>query len=403
MSKTAVLAFSGGLDTSFCVPYLKDQGWDVVTLFVDTGGVSAEHRAQIEQRALSLGAKEHITQDAGDELWESFVTPFVMGGAKYQDQYPLLCSDRYVIAARAVKLAESIGAGAIAHGCTAMGNDQVRFDQSIGCLTDLPIVAPVREIQGLCDEPRVYEMEALRMLGFETPEDVKRYTMNENLLGVTVSGSEIDGFGAPSDETYRLTAPADKLPGGAMRVRIGFERGEAVSLDGRVLAGAALLGELNALLGAYGVGRGIYTGDTVIGLKGRIVFEAPGLEALLTGHRALEECVLSREQNRFKPIAARKWTELVYSGLFYEPLREDLEVFIRSTQGRVTGEVVIETRGGRCDAVAIDSENILRCDGAVYAQSADWTSADATGFIKIGGLASAMAAHGARGAACSDA
>lgn len=403
MKKTVVLAFSGGLDTSFCVPQLIDQGWDVVTLFVDTGGVSAEQRAWIEQRAMTLGAKQHVTQDAGDELWASFVTPFVMGGAKYQDQYPLLCSDRYVIASRAAELAHSIGAGAIAHGCTAMGNDQVRFDQSLGCLSDLPILAPVRDLQDQCDEPRAYEIEALRKLGHEVSEDVSTYTINENVLGVTVSGSEIDGFGPPSDATHRLTAPADMLPAGAMSVTIGFEVGRAVSLDGNPLGGVELLRELNALLGPYGVGRGIYTGDTVIGLKGRIVFEAPGLEALLVAHRALEECVLSREQNRFKPNAARKWTELVYSGLFFEPLREDLEAFIRSTQTRVTGEVTIRAQGGRCEAVAIDSANILQRDGAVYAQRADWSGADAVGLIKLGGLSSAMAAGAARGSTCSNA
>jgi len=403
MSKTAVLAFSGGLDTSFCVPYLKDQGWDVVTLFVDTGGVSVEKRAWIEQRAISLGAKEHVTQDAGDELWESFVTPFVMGGAKYQGQYPLLCSDRYVIVSRAVELAHKIGARAISHGCTAMGNDQVRFDQSLGCLTDLPIIAPVRDIQGLTAEPRVYEMESLRQLGFEVSDDVSKYTMNENLLGVTVSGSEIDTFGPPSAETYRLTAAPDQLPAGALRVQIGFEKGQAISLDGRPMGGADLLAELNSLLGPYGVGRGIYTGDTVVGLKGRIVFEAPGLEALLTAHRALEEAVLSREQNRFKPSVAQKWTELVYSGLFYEPLREDLEAFVRSTQSRVSGEVVVEAERGRCDAVAIESEHVLQREGAVYAQSADWSGADAMGFIKLGGLSSAMAAAAVREAACSNA
>ncbi len=135
MSKTAVLAFSGGLDTSFCVPYLIDQGWEVVTLFVDTGGVSAEHRAWIEQRAKSLGAKEHITQDAGDELWESFVTPFVMGGVKYQDQYPLLCSDRYVIVRRAVELAHSIGAKAIPVPPRAMAFAPIECASSTARLT----------------------------------------------------------------------------------------------------------------------------------------------------------------------------------------------------------------------------------------------------------------------------
>ena len=401
MSKTAVLAFSGGLDTSFCVPYLMDRGWDVVTLFVDTGGVSEARRDWIEQRALALGAVNHVTQDAGDELWESFVTPFVMGGAKYQDQYPLLCSDRYVIANRAADLAHTIGASAIAHGCTAMGNDQVRFDHALGCLTTLPILAPVRDLQDVCDNPREHEIRTLREQGHEVSADVSAYTINENLLGVTVSGSEIDDFDEPSAATHILTSPPEQLPAGELRVSLGFDAGRAVSLDGRCVEGPELLRELNALLGPYGVGRGVYTGDTVIGLKGRIVYEAPGLEALLTAHRALEECTLSREQNRFKPLAARKWTELVYAGLFFEPLRDDLEALIRSTQSRVSGEVTLLTRAGRIDAVAIRSDHILRQEGAVYAQRAGWSCADAVGFIKLGGLASAMAANAARGAACS--
>ncbi len=392
MSGTIVLAFSGGLDTSFCVPYLKDQGFDVVTLFVDTGGVTPQKREWIGRRALELGAVDHVTEDAADELWETFVTPFVMGGVAYQDQYPLLCSDRYVIASRAVALADRVGAVGIGHGCTAMGNDQVRFDHSLHCLTALPIHAPIREIQATTRTPRAYEMEYLRNLGFEVSADVSRYTMNENLLGVTVSGSEIDEFGAPGPESYRITAPPGQWPDQPVRARIGFRRGEAVMLDGRQIDGPDLLRTLHERFGPYGVGRGLYTGDTVIGLKGRIVFESPGIAALLTAHRALEEAVLSREQNAFKPKVARKWTDLVYSGYFFEPLRSDLEAFIRSTQERVSGEVTLESHGGAVNAIAIESRHILRKAGAVYAQSADWTAADAEGFIRLSGLSSAMAA-----------
>ena len=169
-----------------------------------------------------------------------------------------------------------------------------------------------------------------------------------------------------------------------------FVEGEAVALDGVELSGAKLLAKLNTMFAQYGVGRGLYTGDTTIGLKGRIVFEAPGLTALLAAHRALEEAVLSKQQNRFKPEIGRKWVELVYEGFFHDPLKSDLEAFLASSQKTVNGEVVLETRGGRVDAVAVSSPHILNAKGATYAQSADWGVAEAEGFIKLYGMSSTL-------------
>jgi argininosuccinate synthase len=390
--QTVVLAFSGGLDTSFCVPYLIERGYEVITLFVDTGGVGPGGVERIAARAKELGAAEHVTVDASQALWDTFVTPFVMGGVKYEDRYPLLCSDRYVIVAESVKLAHERGADAIAHGCTAMGNDQVRFDQSIRSLTDLPILAPIRDIQGITKTPRAYEIEELRKRGFEVSAEAKRYTVNENLLGATVSGAEIDSFGAPGEGTRKLTKAPAEWPRTPLRAAIGFDRGRIVSLDGVPTDGPTILRTLNEKFGAYGVGRGIYTGDTIVGLKGRIVFECPGIEALLVAHKALEELTLTKAQNEFKPAVARKWTELVFGGMFYEPLRYDLEVFIRATQATVTGEVIVETSGGVCDPVVIRTDNALVRAGATYAQHADWTANDAEGFIKIHGQSAAMGA-----------
>ncbi|NUS37959.1 MAG: argininosuccinate synthase, partial [Lysobacter sp.] len=176
-----------------------------------------------------------------------------------------------------------------------------------------------------------------------------------------------------------------------------FERGEAVALDGQPMAGAPLLARLNGLFAAYGVGRGLYTGDTTIGLKGRIVYEAPGLAALLAAHRALEEAVLTKQQNRFKPEVARKWVELVYEGFFHDPLKTDLEAFLASSQRMVSGEVVLETSGGRVDAVAVRSPHLLNAKGATYAQSADWGVEEAEGFIKLFGMSSTLWAEINRG------
>jgi argininosuccinate synthase len=388
-----VLAFSGGLDTSFCVPYLRGKGHEVITLFVDTGGVDSEERAYIEARARELGAKEHLTLDGAAEVWSEVVVPLVMGGELYQGQYPLLVSDRYVIVKKALQVARARGIRAFAHGCTGMGNDQVRFDLTVRALGDFDIVAPIREIQSEHKAVRAYEQKYLEERGFAVRTKTSRYSINENLLGVTMSGSEIDEWRPPGPETYRLTAPPPSWPKEPLRVLFTFERGLLVALDGESAPGPTLLARLNRVFGSYGVGRALYTGDTSIGLKGRIVFEAPGLIALVAAHRALEETVLTASQNAFKPEVARKWVELVYKGFFYEPLKYDLERFLTSSQEFVTGTVTLETSGGAVTAVAVDSPHILKAKGAVYAQSADWGAREAEGFIKLLGQSTTLSAQ----------
>ncbi len=387
-----VLAFSGGLDTSYCVPMLIKHGYDVHTLFVDTGGTSDVEHSFIKERSKELGAIGHTSYDASGELWDEFVVPFIMGGARYQDRYPLLCSDRYVISAALARKAKELNAAAIAHGCTAMGNDQFRFDQSIRSLTNLPIIAPIRQLQAITNSPRAYELEYLQSLGFSVSAEAKRYTINENILGVTASGAEIDDLDAPEDSSRRLTKPRADWPDEPLSVTIGFESGRPVTLNGEAFAGPKILSTLNQQFGRYGVGRGIYTGDTIVGLKGRIVYECPGIEVLLAAHKALEELTLTQAQNEFKPVAAREWTNLVFNGLFFEPLRSNLDGFIASTQANVTGEVTVETQGGSCLAVAVATSCALMEEGAVYAQKANWSASDAEGFIKIAGNASAIGA-----------
>ncbi|WP_454831410.1 argininosuccinate synthase [Pseudoxanthomonas wuyuanensis] len=385
-----VLAFSGGLDTSFCVPYLQERGWAVHTVFADTGGVDAEERAYIEQRAAELGAASHVTVDGGPAIWEGFVKPFVWAGEGYQGQYPLLVSDRYLIVDAALKRAAELGTNAIAHGCTGMGNDQVRFDLAVKASGDYQIVAPIREIQKEHTQTRAYEQQYLEERGFGVRAKQKSYTINENLLGVTLSGGEIDRWEAPGEGARGWCAPRGEWPEQPLQVTLGFRHGEAVTLDGQSMEGAQLLAKLNALFAPYGVGRGMYTGDTTIGLKGRIVYEAPGLISLLAAHRALEEAVLSKQQNRFKPDVARKWVEVVYEGFYHDPVKTDLEAYLKSSQATVNGEVVLETRGGRVDAVAVKSPHLLHAKGAVYAQSADWGVEEAEGFIKLFGMSSTL-------------
>ena len=388
--KDIVLAFSGGLDTSFCIPWLQERGWAVHTVFADTGGVDAQERAYIEARAAELGAASHVTVDGGPAIWDGFVKPFVMAGEGYQGQYPLLVSDRYLIVDAALKRAADIGTRAIGHGCTGMGNDQVRFDLAVKSAGDYQIVAPIREIQKEHTQTRAYEQAYLEERGFEVKAKQKAYTINENLLGLTMSGGEIDRWEAPGEGARGWCAPRADWPAAPLRVTLTFKQGEAVAIDGEAMPGAALLARLNGLFAAYGVGRGMYTGDTTIGLKGRIIFEAPGLTALLTAHRALEEAVLTKHQNRFKPEVARKWVELVYEGFYNDPLKADLEAFLQSSQACVNGEVVIQTQGARVDAVAVRSPHLLNAKGATYAQSADWGVAEAEGFIRLFGMSSTL-------------
>ena len=389
-SKNIVLAFSGGLDTSFCVPYLQEQGYAVHTVFADTGGVDADERTCIEQRAVELGVASHVTIDGGPAIWNEFVKPFVWAGEGYQGQYPLLVSDRYLIVEAALKRADELGTRLIAHGCTGMGNDQVRFDLAIKALGDYDIVAPIREIQKQHTQTRAYEQAYLEQRGFDVRARQKAYTINENLLGLTMSGGEIDRWEAPAEEARGWCAARADWPGKTLQVSITFEQGEAVALDGERVAGPALLARLNALFAQYGVGRGIYTGDTTIGLKGRIIYEAPGLVALLAAHRALEEAVLSKQQNRYKPSVARQWVELVYEGFFHDPLKSDLEAFLASSQRCVNGEVALQTSGASVQAIAVRSPHLLHSKGAVYAQSADWGVEEAEGFIKLYGMSSTL-------------
>ena len=393
MNKDIVLAFSGGLDTSFCIPYLQERGYAVHTVFADTGGVDAEERAYIEARAAELGAASHVTIDGGAAIWNEFVKPFVWAGEGYQGQYPLLVSDRYLIVEAALRRCDELGTKLIAHGCTGMGNDQVRFDLTIKALGDYTIIAPIREIQREHTAVRAYEQQYLEARGFAVKAKQKNYTINENLLGVTMSGGEIDRWEMPGEGARGWCAKCEDWPTQPLRMTISFKNGEAVAIDGKKLQGAELLATLNSAFAKYGVGRGLYTGDTTIGLKGRIIFEAPGLISLLVAHRALEEAVLTKLQNRFKPDVARQWVELAYEGFFHDPLKSDLEAFLTSSQRCVNGDVVLETQGGSVYAISISSPHILNAKGATYAQSADWGVEEAEGFIRLYGQSSTLWAN----------
>jgi argininosuccinate synthase len=391
MSKKMVLAFSGGLDTSYCVLDLVRQGFEVHTAFVDTGGVDEQGRAAIRARADSLGATQHHEINVAQEIWDEFVTPLVWSHARMLGEYPLLCSDRYLIVKHCLLLCDDLGTQHFGHGCTGMGNDQLRFDQTVRSLGDYQIHAPIRDLQSRVQAVRDYELQVMADAGFGVDASASRYSINENLLGVTISGSEIDECQPPAADAWSMTAGRENWPSSPLQVRLGFDKGVAVSLDGELLSGPEILQKLNTLLGAYGVGRHIYTGDVTIGLKGRIAFECPGIDGLLAAHQALEDTVNTRFQTQFRTQVAMRWAELVYTGFFYEPHKVDLEAYLQSSQAVVSGEVTLHTEGGRVMALSVDSPYRLHNPGAVYAQSCDWTPEEAVGFIKLLGQSTTLA------------
>ncbi len=393
MPNSIVLAFSGGLDTSYCLFELRQRGFDVHTVFVDTGGVSSDERRYIEQRAKDLGAIQHWTVDAAEPLWTEFVVPLVFSGARMNGQYPMLCSDRYVIVRKSLEVCDRVGTKQFAHGCTAMGNDQLRFDQTVVSLGDYQVVAPVRELQAKTQKARDYEIQLLTEAGIEVRASTSKYSINENILGVTSSGGSIDQFQAPPADAWKWTKSPEDWPRRPLQLQLRFREGVAVALDGRELPGPEILARLNEMLAQYGVGRHIYTGDTCVGLKGRIAFECPGITGLLVAGQALQDAVLTRWQNQFRHVIAQRWAELVYGGFFYEPHKFDLEAYLRSANRHVSGTVTLESSGGTVMATALDSPHILRDKDSVYAQSCTWTPAEAVGFIKLIGQSSRLSAQ----------
>ena len=387
--KKIVLAFSGGLDTSFCVPYLIDKGFEVHTIFVNTGGITKNIEKQISNKSKKLGAKKHHSVNVETKLWQQILTPLIWSGSLYQGKYPVLCSDRYLIVSEAVNLCNKLKTNLIAHGCTGMGNDQVRFDMSIKALGNYEIVSPIREIQAKVSDVRNYEIDFLKGRGHKISSSNSKYSINENLMGVTISGSEIDKWQEPKDQTYVLCNKPNKYPSKEKKISIDFFKGVPKKLNGKSLKGSELLKILNKEAGKYGVGRDLYTGDTIIGIKGRILFESPGITVLMSAHKALEDAVFTNLQNSFKTNVGEKWVELVYKGFYFDPLIEDLESFLENSQKSVSGRVTLLLSPGKVESISVESKKILQKKDAIYAQSASWDEKESLGFIKLYGQSTA--------------
>jgi argininosuccinate synthase len=386
----AALAFSGGLDTSYAVLALRREGFDVVTVTVDTGGFSPEENAAIADRARSLGVLDHVSVDGRQAVYDRFFRYLIFGNVLRGRVYPVAVgAERFVQAEELARVARNRGCDAVAHGCTAAGNDQVRFDVALkALLPDLPILAPVRDRE----VARAESTRALQEAGVSIPAKTTRYSINAGLVGTTVGGGEThDPWETIPEEAY-VEAGSRIDEGSPERVVvIGFERGLPVSLDGEPHDALELVAELDRRARPLGIGRGVHTGETVLGIKGRIGFVAPAATVLIRAHHELEKLVLTRRQATFKDQAGSLYGDLLHEGLHLDPVCRDLEALLESAQRYVTGEVRVHLKRGCFDVLGARSPHTLVREGAVYGEeSALWSGEDTRGFARIFGLPSRL-------------
>jgi argininosuccinate synthase len=383
-----VLAYSGGLDTSFLVPWVAEQyGRPIVTVTVDTGGIDAAAARTLRERALQLGAVEHHQVDARADYFEQVLRFLIMGNVRRGQLYPLCVGAERVMQAQTIAhMARKLGTNTIAHGCTAAGNDQVRFEVALRTLApDLQVLAPVRDRAFKRQE----ELEYLQKRGLPVPPFGAAYSVNRGLWGVTIGGKEtLTSHGSIPDQAWVLTRDAFAQPRQPERHTITFTRGRPTALDGRALDPVALIEALEAIGASFGIGRGIHLGDTIIGTKGRVAFEAPAAELLLTAHRELEKLVLTGRQQRIKELVAQPYGDLVHEGQLLDPVCRDIEALLSSSQERVTGDVHVLLRPGSAFIEGVDSpHSLMAASKGVYGEAAgEWTAADALGFSKIAAL-----------------
>ncbi|MEE4311306.1 MAG: argininosuccinate synthase [candidate division KSB1 bacterium] len=374
-----VLAYSGGLDTTFCVEHLKESGYEVVTATVNTGGFSEDEMERIREKALKQGAVRHYGIDAEKKIYDQIISYVIRLNALYEGDYPLMCADRYVIAQEILEIAGKEGTDIVVHGSTAHGNDQVRFDSAFYTLNNrIKVMSLIKDLNVTREEEIVY----LENKGIAVNTSSRKYSINENVFGVTVSGSEIDADKEPTSEAYKLTVKKKDLK--PQYIDIEFKNGLPVALDGTAMNGLDMLKKLNTLVGAYGFGARMYTGDCIIGIKGHLLFEAPGLLTLIEAHRKLEQYTLTKKQLSFNNVAWECWTDLVYGGLYYEPVVSNIEAYADSVQKRVNGHVKIKLEENKITAVEIESRHSLIDESiATYAQQGSWDAKEADGFIKL--------------------
>ena len=386
MSDKVVLAYSGGLDTSVAIRWLKEKyNLDVVAVTVDVG--NERDFSSIQQKAFDVGAVKALVVDAKELFVKHFIFPALKADALYEGQYPLATAlSRPLIAKLLVDAARTEGATAVAHGCTGKGNDQVRIDVSVNALApDLNIIAPARE-WGMTREETISYAQGY---GIPVPVTVSSpFSIDENLWGRSIEcGVLEDPWVEPPGEVFTWTKPPGEAPDSPSYVEIGFEQGTPVTIDGQKLDGVSLIQRLNELAGGHGVGRIDHLENRLVGIKSREVYEAPAATVLLQAHQALQGMTLSKEQLRFKQKVAVEYADLVYNGLWFTSLHRDLAAYIQSSQRFVTGTVRLKLYKGSSSVVGRKSPSSLYSYGlATYDKGDVFDQSASVGFSHIWGL-----------------
>lgn len=388
MPQPIVLAYSGGLDTSFLVPWLKEEyRRPIITVTVDTGGIDAAAAKTLHERALALGASEHHQIDARTDYFQQVLRFLIMGNVRRGQLYPLSVGAERVMQAQIIaRMARELGTGSIAHGCTAAGNDQVRFEVALRTLApELEVIAPVRDRHFKRQE----ELDFLTARQLPVPPHGAAYSINRGLWGVSIGGKEtLTSQGSIPDDAWVLSKDAFTQPKAPARHVIHFEKGVPCGIDGQKMTAVEVIERLEQLAGPYGIGRGIHLGDTIIGTKGRVAFEAPAAEVLLNAHRELEKLVLTGRQQRIKEMLAGPYGDWVHEGQLLDPVCRDIEALFLQSQERVTGVVNVLFRPGSLFIEGVDSPySLMAASKGVYGEATgEWTAADALGFSRIVGL-----------------
>lgn len=396
-NNTCILAYSGGLDTSFCIPFIREKyGFDVETVMIDTGGFSADDFKRAEDRARKLGVKKPVVLDGKAEVFNRFVKFMLFGNVMRGGVYPLcVAAERVVQASMVAEYAVKHGAAAVAHGSTGAGNDQIRFDVAMNVLAPgLKMLAPVREHS----LTRAQETEYLAKHGLEIPAKTTQYSINAGMWGVTIGGKETHDSGTVvPDEVFEMAAKSNPTSKPRL-LRVTFDKGVPVALDGEKMPPVALIDRLNTLGFEYALGRGVHLGDTIVGIKGRVAFVAPAALMLIAAHRELEKLVLTKWQRFWKDHVADFYGTMLHEGQPFDPALRDIEAMLNSSQQRVSGEVALSLKYGAFSVGSVTSPHSLMsaASGKYGEEFSLWSGADATGFGKILSIPSRLAAQ-ARG------
>jgi len=382
-----VLAYSGGVDTSVCIPYLKHE-WgvqEVITLAADLG--QGDELAPIQQKALKAGAEVSLVADVTKRFIKDYAFLALQANALYENQYPLSTAlARPLIAKILVEAAEEHGADAVAHGCTGKGNDQVRFDVAIAALNpDLKVLAPAREWGFSREEAIAYG----ERYGITAP--VKKsspYSIDRNLLGRSIEAGVLeDPWTEPPEEVFLMTSAIADTPDQPDYVEISFNRGLPTALNGETLEPVALIGQLNQLAGSHGIGRIDMIENRLVGIKSREIYETPALSVLIQAHRELESLTLTADVTQYKRGIEETYSHLIYKGLWYSPLKAALDAFVQQTQEQVSGTVRLKLFKGQSMVVGRKSDNSLYTpDLATYGVDDQFDHKAAEGFIYVWGL-----------------